>query len=225
MLSRKFSTPLAPLGLLLCLATLAACDLESFRGFPSDKPPIHPVLDMDFQPKVRAQSKSDFAGFADHRGARRPVSDAFGNTLVVARGSLPDPALSNRDANGQYVTKNPLPLSYKFHVRGREMSTIDRGQELFEIHCAPCHGLSGRGGSGPAAHGTVGRSWLIKIPNFHFSAKEGADNRVANMPDGEYFETITTGKGTTMPPYGARIEVAERWAIVHYVRALQSLSK
>ena len=38
----------------LMLVVLSSC--EKFRGFPSDKPPIHLVLDMDFQPKVRAQS-------------------------------------------------------------------------------------------------------------------------------------------------------------------------
>jgi mono/diheme cytochrome c family protein len=102
---------------------------------------------------------------------------------------------------------------------------IDRGRERYDIYCAMCHGYSGRGGNGKLAHGLVGKQWDVAIPNFHVSTKEGADNRVPNMPDGEYFETITTGKGTTMPAYGARLSVADRWAIVHYVRALQSLSK
>ncbi|MEC7726634.1 MAG: hypothetical protein VYD05_14030, partial [Planctomycetota bacterium] len=74
----------------LLAATFALAGCEDFRGFPSEKPPIHPVLDMDFQPKVRAQSEHEFEGWKDGRGARRPVADAFGNTLVVAKGSLPD---------------------------------------------------------------------------------------------------------------------------------------
>jgi mono/diheme cytochrome c family protein len=61
------------------------------------------------------------------------------------------------------------------------------------------------------------------IPNFHFV--EGKDNRVALLSDGEVFEAISTGNGKTMPAYGARLSVEDRWAIVHYVRALQSLSK
>ncbi|MGK0299140.1 MAG: hypothetical protein ACI89X_000001, partial [Planctomycetota bacterium] len=81
----------------LALVALTSCD--KFRGFPSEKPPVHLVLDMDFQPKVRAQSEHEFEGWTDHRGARRPVSDSFGNTLVVARGSLPNAALANRDGN------------------------------------------------------------------------------------------------------------------------------
>lgn len=207
----------------LSLLALNSCD--KFRGFPSEKPPVHLVLDMDFQPKVRAQSKHEFEGWKDHRGARRPVADPFGNTLVVARGSLPDPKMAHRDGNNAYVTSNPLPLDHKFMVRGREMSVIDRGREQFNIYCSICHGLSGQGGNGKQGHGMVGKRWDVAIPNFHFSSKEGADNRVPTMPDGEYFETITTGKGTTMPGYGARISVEDRWAIVHYVRALQSLSK
>ncbi|MFN3243084.1 MAG: c-type cytochrome [Planctomycetota bacterium] len=208
----------------LLAVTLSLASCEDFRGFPSEKPPIHPVLDMDFQPKLRSQSEHEFEGWKDHRGARRPVSDSFGNTLVVARGSLPDAKYAHRDGNGQYVTSNPLPLTHKFMVRGKEMSTIDRGQERFEIFCSMCHGQTGLGGNGPTGHGPVGRRWPVAVPNFHVNKADGADNRVANLPDGEIFETITTGKGTTMPGYGARLSVEDRWAIVHYVRALQSLS-
>ena len=56
----------------LLAATLALAGCEDFRGVPSERPPIHPVLDMDFQPKVRAQSELEFDGWKDHRGARRP---------------------------------------------------------------------------------------------------------------------------------------------------------
>ncbi len=207
----------------LC-AALASCDVEAFRGFPSDKPPIHPVLDMDFQPKVRAQSELEFEGWKDHRGARRPVHDTFGNTLVVARDSLPDPKLAHRDQNGQFVTENPLPLSAKIVVSGREMSVIDRGRERFDIYCSVCHGYSGRGGFKQDAHGMVGRHWSVVVPSFHVDPNGDATaNRVPNMPDGEYFEKITNGYGT-MPAYGARITAEDRWAIIHYVRALQSLS-
>jgi mono/diheme cytochrome c family protein len=167
----------------------------------------------------------EFPGWHDHRGARRPVSDSFGKTLVVAQDSLPDPTLANRDANNAFVTTNPLSLERTFLVRGREMSAIDRGHELFGIHCAVCHGLSGRGGNGKQGHGLVGRRLGVASPNFHFDPKgDEAANRVPNMPDGEYFEVITHGV-RTMPAYGARIDAAERWAIVHYVRALQSLTR
>jgi mono/diheme cytochrome c family protein len=202
---------------LLLLAALPALLTSCMRGGVSQDPPVHLVLDMDFQPKFLAQSKSDFAGWTDHRGMRLPVADSFGKTLVVARGSLPNPALKNRDANGTFVTQNPVTA---------DLAVLERGRERFDIHCAVCHGYSGQGGGGPAmtntAHGLVGRRWPVVIPNFHFV--NGADNRVPQMPDGEFFEVITYGKGT-MPAYGARLSVEDRWAIVHYIRALQKLSK
>ncbi len=44
------------------------------RGEISDKPPFHVVPDMDFQPKLKTQSRSDFPGWTDHRGMRLPVT-------------------------------------------------------------------------------------------------------------------------------------------------------
>ena len=201
---------------------LASC----MRGGISHDPPVHLVLDMDFQPKLRTQSATEFEGFADHRAMRLPVADAFGKTLVVARGSLADDKFQqNKDASGQYVKTNPLALDTKWTYLGREVSVLERGRDRFNVYCAICHGYSGLGGNDPKqGHGLVGRRWPAAIPNFHFQPGEGKDNRVPLMADGEYFDVITYGKGT-MPAYGARISPEDRWAIVHYVRALQQLSK
>ena len=212
----------ARFSLLAFLGAVAA--LSGCRGGTSTEPPIHLVLDMDFQPKVLPQSKLDFAGWPDDRGMRMPVSDANGNVLVVARGSLPNPKLAHRDANNQFVTENPLPLDHEFVVLGRKMSVLERGRERFEIHCAICHGYSGQGGTGELSRGLVGRRWPVAVPNFHVVDGSPDNNRVPLMPDGEYFEKISYGVGT-MPAYGARISTEDRWAIIHYVRALQSLSR
>ena len=59
-----------------------ALALSGCRGGISDSPPIHLVHDMDNQPKLKPQSRSDFTPWKDHRGMRTPV---FG---TVARGSL-----------------------------------------------------------------------------------------------------------------------------------------
>ena len=204
------------------LAVLALVLAGCMRGGISELPPVHLVLDMDFQPKLKAQSKTDFAGWSDHRSMRAPVADGTGKTSVVARGSLPNAALTNKDANGKFVTVNPVPIS---------AAVLARGRDRFDIHCAVCHGYSGRGGNDPiTGNGMVGRRWPIVIPTFHYQeGKDAAANRVAMLPDGEIFEMITNGKGLpplqTMPAYGARITPEDRWAIVHYIRALQQLSK
>lgn len=46
------------------------------------------------------------------------------------------------------------------------------------------------------------------------------DERIRKMADGEIFNTITNGKNT-MLAYGPNVTVADRWAIITYVRALQ----
>jgi hypothetical protein len=210
---------LAILGSRTLLSGILLLALGACRGNTSESPPVHLVLDMDFQPKVKAQSASHFAGWKDGRGNRLPAHDATGRTLVVARGSLsddkllPDPKNPGKSPDGAWLEKNPLPLTAE---------TLRRGRERFEINCAICHGYSGRGGNGEKAHGMVGRRWPVVIPSFH--VVEGVDNRVANLKDGEYFDVITNGK-TTMPAYAARISVADRWAIVHYLRALQTLGR
>jgi mono/diheme cytochrome c family protein len=43
---------------------------------------------------------------------------------------------------------------------------------------------------------------------------------VPSRPVGHIFNTINVGI-RTMPGYGAQVPVADRWAIVAYVRALQ----
>ena len=39
------------------------------------------------------------------------------------------------------------------------------------------------------------------------------------MPDGEIYHIISHGRGR-MPNYRAQLESEERWAVVHYMRAL-----
>ena len=46
------------------------------------------------------------------------------------------------------------------------------------------------------------------------------DDRIRKMADGEIFNTITHGKNTMMA-YGSNVMVADRWAIIAYLRALQ----
>jgi len=198
-------------------AGLLALALAGCRGGISDAPPVHLVLDMDFQPKIKAQSESSFEGWSDHRGMRLPVED------TVARGSLPDPRLlpdpehPGKNIDGSYIAQNPLPYT---------RDNLERGRERFNIFCAPCHGQSGASGNGPTGHGMVGKRWPVVIPTFH--EQTGGDpltvNRVPLLADGAVFETISIGK-TTMPAYGPRIPVEDRWRIIQYVRALQNLGK
>ena len=50
-------------------------------------------------------------------------------------------------------------------------------------------------------------------PSFH-------QPRLREAPAGHFYEVITNGWGL-MYPYAARVEPADRWAIIAYIRALQ----
>lgn len=173
----------------LLVGSLAGC-----RGTESDRPPIHPNLNMDFQERFDPQERNDF--FADRR-AMRPVVAG-----TIARGFLREDRAfyEGRTDGGGFVSGMPIPVS-------REI--LRRGQERFNIYCAVCHGATGDG------RGTItaGGYGFTPAPTFH-------DDRMRGLPEGHFFDAITYGI-RTMPAYGPQIAVADRWAIVAYLRALQ----
>lgn len=170
------------------------------RGAPSEDPPIHPIRNMYHQPRYNVQAGSKF--FEDGR-AMRPIPAG-----TVAREEHVDPEVATgwSDMDGTWVLTIPEPVVRDFE--GFE-PMLARGQERFDIYCAPCHGLTGEGdGMIPNRAGGP-----IKPPTFH-------DDRLRAVPDGEIFAVISNGV-RNMPPYGHSISVEDRWAIVGYLRALQ----
>lgn len=89
----------------------------------------------------------------------------------------------------------------------RDIGLLRHGRERYAIWCAPCHGIAGDG------DGMVPSRGFPQPPSFHVA-------RLRNAPDRHLFDVISDGYGV-MYPYGPRVPVADRWAIVGYVRALQ----
>ncbi|MCO6417962.1 cytochrome c [Siccirubricoccus sp. KC 17139] len=84
---------------------------------------------------------------------------------------------------------------------------LQRGQERYGIYCAPCHGLVGDG------DGMIPRRGFPRPPSYHTP-------RLRAAPASHFLEVITHGYGV-MYGYAARVEPADRWAIIAYIRALQ----
>lgn len=79
-----------------------------------------------------------------------------------------------------------------------------RGQALFEVYCALCHGPAGAG------NGTI----PIGAPPINTA-------RTAGFSDGYLYSYIRYGGIATMPAYGDKIPARQdRWAVVDYVRSL-----
>jgi mono/diheme cytochrome c family protein len=115
---------------------------------------------------------------------------------TVARGALPYAFAGKPDEAGRNLA-NPLPATD---------STLERGHRLFLTYCSPCHGNFGHGDSRLRG----------QFPNPPTLLSE----KVRNWPDGNIFHVITEGQNI-MPSYAGQIRRDDRWAVVHYVRALQ----
>lgn len=150
--------------------------------------------DMWFQPKVKAESESDF--YSDGRGSRDPVS----GTVQFGQANL-DEAFNTGYVNGRLVEEMPVPLT-------RDL--ILRGQERFNIFCRHCHGAVGDG------QGMIAKRGLEverPVATYH-------TDRLREMPIGHFFNVITNGYGV-MLGFESRIPAEDRWAIAAYLRVLQ----
>ena len=147
--------------------------------------------DMHDAPRYEPYEKSDF--FPDQRSARPLVAG------TVARGHLrEDTPVATGKVGGALVATSPVPVT---------LALVQRGRERYEIYCTPCHGYTGGG------DGIVVRRGFRPPASFH-------DPRLRAPPDGNFFDVITNGFGT-MPDYAAQVNIADRWAVIAYVRALQ----
>jgi len=123
-----------------------------------------------------------------------PPAQATGSEPAseVAVETMTSPAAADPDA------WQPQPMTAEF---------IARGQQRFNIFCSPCHGRLGDG------NGMIVQRGYKRPMSYHQA-------RLRNMPDGYFFDVMSRGFGQ-MPSYASQVPVADRWAIVAYVRALQ----
>ena len=147
--------------------------------------------DMHDQPKYKAFKASTF--FGDERSARPLVED------TVARGQLREDEAYFTGRQGT-APVDVLPVAVT-------PALLRRGQERYGIYCTPCHGQIGRG------DGMVVQRGYRRPPSFHI-------DRLRNERPGYFFDVVSKGFGA-MPDYASQVAVADRWAIVAYVRVLQ----
>ena len=163
-------------------------------------PRIQVVYDMDNQYKSKTQTANPF--FADGMAMRHQP------TGTVAQGQL---EADDAFYRGQVAGDTLFVESYPVEVT-REL--MYRGQERFNIYCAPCHGASGNGNGLVSVRATaLGEGTWTPPTDLH-------SQTVIDRPVGHIYNTIKNGI-RNMPAYGPQIPVQDRWAIVAYVRALQ----
>jgi mono/diheme cytochrome c family protein len=147
--------------------------------------------DMHDAPRYEPLEASSF--FTDGHSARPVVAN------TVARGQLRDDEhLYTGKVGGELATEFPMPVT---------ADVMARGQERFNVFCAPCHGRTGDG------TGMIVQRGFRQPPSYY-------QDRLVNAPVGYLYDVMTNGFGA-MQDYSAQVPVADRWAIAAYIRALQ----
>jgi mono/diheme cytochrome c family protein len=197
-----------------CLLAAGAIALLGFQGQQRPTPPVEFFSDMKRQSKVKYQKPSDF--FADGRAARPPVDGTIPMGYDIPGHPMQNSGVPN-DINSPLGEFTAGTDYYNTGKMGDQWGTgiplpanpdlLRRGQKMFTINCAPCHGATGQG------NGITSKYGLNGIANYH-------QDKYRTMADGQIFNTITHGFNTMMP-YGDKVTVKDRWAIVAYLRALQ----
>lgn len=173
-------------------------------GAESSDPPIVGIRNMYNQPRYDAQERQPF--FADQRSMRPHVEGTVSREMEKGH----DVATGLGAQSKRWINQIPPRVIDRLGGSG---AALERGKSRYDIYCAPCHGLSGDGRGMVSRRAlALGASGLV-APSFH-------DDRLRHIPDGQLFATIGNGV-RNMPSYAHNIPVDDRWAIVHYVRALQ----
>lgn len=147
--------------------------------------------EMSDQPRYEPFESSTL--FADGASVRPRVADTVARNEPIVNDLLHSGRIDNR-----------FSPTFPFTVTEQ---LLERGQQRYNIFCAPCHDVAGTG------HGVITEYGMRVPPSFH-------DPDLRDEPVGYYFVTITDGT-RVMPSYASRIPVEDRWAIVAYIRALQ----
>jgi mono/diheme cytochrome c family protein len=208
--------------LIFALIALAIIAMAGFRGEHSPRTPWELMPDMVRQMKVRAQAPLGF--FSDGRGPRVPVANTvpMGYEIPKPAQNAPPEVSPNGAPPGEELSHESLGFSVgtDYYNTGKMETNwgtgipvavtaelMKRGQQRFNITCSVCHGLTAAG------NGITKQYGLATVATLQ-------DERIRKMADGEIFNTITNGKNTMMS-YGGNVPVADRWAIIAYLRALQ----
>ena len=175
--------------------------------------------DMQDQPKMKPLRGSTF--FADGLSSRQPIegtvprgflrenTELFTGKKAKAPGASASATPATQQTSGtQSGQTNDFPDDIDTFPFPITKETVLRGRDRYNIFCSVCHGMTGNG------DGMIVRRGFRRAASFN-------DDRLRNAPVGHFFDAITNGWGA-MPAYAPQIPVQDRWAIVAYIRALQT---
>jgi mono/diheme cytochrome c family protein len=103
--------------------------------------------------------------------------------------------------------KNPYALTN---------DVLARGEKVYNIYCAVCHG---KGGAGDGS--------IVILPDGsegpYTAIPPAFETRLPGLSEGEIFYSISYGKNM-MGGYFTQVSVSDRWKLVHYIKGLGGLN-
>jgi len=196
----------------------------------------HYFMDMAFSPAIDSQQYDPADGVEIQGLDKKRVGNR-----VPPENTVPYKFLNpiyNTDAPGSYVIDG-TSLTYRYNGIDYDANSMDedlapllavlkspwksradaiaRGEQRYNIYCAPCHGVDGK------AVTPVNAVWE-GIPRLR--AAEGSEEtwvsprNIEKWSEARYFMAITLGVGA-MPNYASQVPEKDRWAIASYVKKMQ----
>jgi mono/diheme cytochrome c family protein len=141
--------------------------------------------------QLRYDAQTPSERFDDGSSMLVPVAN------TIARGYIPYAYADDPDAAGRELV-NPLLLTSQ---------VLLRGQEQYDVFCSMCHGDLGEG------DGRLNNKFPVP-PSLH------SQKLRREWSDGRIYHVLMMGQNS-MPAYAKQIPAADRWAIIHYLRAMQ----
>jgi mono/diheme cytochrome c family protein len=177
------------------ILSLGACSwFSDFRDQPRIEPWEAEYAGNDTTPFRPGGSDSTFVAYSvPITGNAVPgYVVSYNGSMTNGPGAIPNPAVVDSMAS--------IPNPHEANAR-----SLDNGRKYYQINCAVCHGVAGMGNGAAVRFG-------VPAPNLLTPVTKG-------RTDGYLYGMIRNGRGL-MPNY-VRIEDADRWDVVNYVRALQ----
>ena len=184
----------------LAFAALAGCNLGRDGQSAGQYAP-----NMYDEPYIKTQGRNRLAADADSGMANVPVQGMRTPaewSLSVDYQPFPFPKGSGDSleivrAQAGRELSNPLP---------RTAAVLERGQAVYRMYCAVCHGTWGTG-DGP-------------VVNPYPKPASLQSTKIRAYQDAAIFHVVWYG-GTAMPSYSKQILARDIWAAIHYIRAVQ----
>ena len=122
----------------------------------------------------------------------------------------------------EYTPYEPYPFKDKFADKAKAgqllknpfqatKENIARGKMKFDIYCAICHGVKGKG-DGKLTKLVKNGKKLYPVPPADLTA-----SYIKAKPDGEIYHTITMGSAV-MGAHASQVKPDDRWKIVLYIK-------